>query len=110
MCFVQVLRSQCNYYTDELQSLDKAVQVKDTQLSQLQGEHMHTSKCTPNSTLKAKQLKELTWSHTGQLQTLNKVLQAKDTELQAVQKLMKGSEGEVLQHAWCLHRYLYMYM
>ena len=28
-----------NYYTDELQSLDKAVQVKDTQLSQLQGEH-----------------------------------------------------------------------
>ena len=39
MCLVQMLRSQCNYYTDELQSVDKAVQVKDTQLSQLQGKH-----------------------------------------------------------------------
>ena len=39
MCFLQMLRSQCNYYTDELQSLDKVVQVTDTPLSQLQGEH-----------------------------------------------------------------------
>ena len=45
------------------------------------------------------QLKELTWFHTGQLQTVNKVLQAKDTELEAVQKLMKGNEGEVWQYA-----------
>ena len=39
ICFVLMLISQCNYYTDELQSLDKAVQVKDTRLSELQGEH-----------------------------------------------------------------------
>ena len=88
MCFLQMLRSQCNFYTDELQSLDKAVQVKDTPLSQLQGAYK------PNSNLKVKQSKQLTWSLTGQLQTVKKVLQTKGTYLLAVQKLMKGREGE----------------
>ena len=31
--------------------------------------------------------------HTDQIHTVNKVLQAKDTQLQAMQKLIKASEG-----------------
>ena len=77
------------------------MQVKDIQLSQLQGEYCIQTNVHPIPTVKAKKSNRQTWSITGQLQTVNKVLQAKDRELQAVQKLMKGSEGEDFHEDLC---------
>ena len=42
--FVLMLRSQCKYYTAVNTSLDKEVQVKDTRVSELQGEHCTQAK------------------------------------------------------------------
>ena len=101
MCFVDQLRSQCAYCTDELQSFDKPVQVKDTQLSQLQGEHCIQASVHPIQPESQAITGGITLSYTGQLETVKKVLQAKDTELQAMQKLMKGSEGETFYKDSC---------
>ena len=77
--------------------MKKTVQVKNTQLSKLQGEYgIPVNVCSCSSTLPL--------VLQDQLQTVNKVLEAKDTELQAMQKLTKDGEGE----AFCegpLHAY-----
>ena len=65
--------------------MKKTVQVKDIQLSQLQGEHCIQANVHAQFNLEA---------HTDELQTVTKVLQAKDTEIQAKEKLTKSSEGE----------------